>query len=428
MLTHKETSPMRLLHITGGSRFGGVAKIILPLGQVAQADGWKVDVLTTDPVFQQAVRQHGLGLVNLDVIRREIRPIWDLHGLVRLRNFLRRESYQIVHTHTSKAGFVGRLAARLAGVPVIVHTAHGFAFHESSPASSRLFYSSLERIASRWCDRIVTVSEFHRRWAIELGMCSPRRIIAIPNGIGNVGRSHEVGLAELRRQLGARDADLMILSMARLAEHKGLEYLIEAAAILPRTGRRILVAIAGSGPARDRLEQLASNLGVSDRVVFLGFRQDVGDLLAACDLVVLPSLREGLSITLLEAMAAGKPIIATSIGSQREVASQADMACLVRPADPLALGEAILRLAGDQGLMARLGTSARALYESRYTADRMLHSYRQLYFDLLSAKCPLEATKAAQGCNGRLAGSQERLSQDYSELVPAPRRPKGGGV
>jgi hypothetical protein len=130
----------------------------------------------------------------------------------------------------------------------------------------------------------------------------------------------------------------------------------------------------------------------------------------------------------LEAMAAGKPIIATSIGSQREVASQADMACLVRPADALALGEAILRLSGDQGRMARLGISARALYESRYTADRMLHSYRQLYFDLLSAKCPLEATKAAQGCNGRQAGSQERLSQNYSGLVPAPREPKGGGV
>jgi glycosyltransferase involved in cell wall biosynthesis len=259
-------------------------------------------------------------------------------------------------------------------------------------------------------------------------MCSPRRIIAIPNGIGNVGRSHEVGLAELRRQLGARDGDLMILSMARLAEDKGLEYLIRAASILPRTGRRILVAIAGSGPARDRLEQLAGNLGVSDRVVFLGFRQDVGDLLAACDLVVLPSLREGLSIALLEAMAAGKPIIATSIGSQREVASQAEMACLVRPGDALGLGEAILRLAGDQALMARLGTSARTLYESRYTKDRMLHSYRQLYFDLLSAKCPLEATKAVQGCNSRLAGSQERLSQDYSALVPTPRQPKGGDV
>ncbi len=111
-----------------------------------------------------------------------------------------------MHTHTSKGGFVGRLAARLAGVPVILHTAHGFAFHEGSPVSIRLFYSTLERIASGWCDRIVSVSEFHRRWAIELGMCSPRQIIAIPNGIPEVGRNREVGLAELRRQLGARPA------------------------------------------------------------------------------------------------------------------------------------------------------------------------------------------------------------------------------
>jgi glycosyltransferase involved in cell wall biosynthesis len=428
MLTHKETSPVRLLHIVGESRFGGIARIILPLGKITQAEGWQVDVLTTDPIFQQAVKQHSLGLVNLDVIRREIRPVWDLGGLVRLTKFLRSEPYQIVHTHTSKAGFVGRLAARLAGVPVIVHTAHGFAFHEDSPASVRRFYSALERLASRWCDRIVTVSEFHRTWAIELRICSPRRIIAIPNGIAEVVRNREVGLAEVRREMGARHGDLVILSMARLAPDKGLEYLIEAAAILPRTGRRIRIVIAGDGPERDRLEQLAAHLGVTDRVVFLGFREDVGDLLAASDLVVLTSLREGLSIALLEAMAAGKPIIATSIGSQREVASRADMARLVRPADTLALSEAIVRLAGDEALMARLGASARAVYESHYTENRMLRSYRQLYFDLLSANCPAGARTAAQVHNWHRAEPQQELSQDDSELVPAPRRPKGGGL
>jgi glycosyltransferase involved in cell wall biosynthesis len=428
MLTHKETSPVRLLHIVGESRFGGAARIILRLGQIAQAEGWQVDILTTDPIFQQAVKQHGLGLVNLDVIRREIRPAWDLRGLVRLSKFLRSEPYQIVHTHTSKAGFVGRLAARLAGVPVIVHTAHGFAFHEDSPASVRRFYSALERLASRWCDRIVTVSEFHRAWAIELGMCSPRRIMAIPNGIAEVVRNREVGLAEVRREMGARHGDLVILSMARLAPDKGLEYLIEAATRLPRTGRRIRIVIAGDGPGRDRLEQLAGRLGVTDRVAFLGFREDVGDLLAASDLIVLPSLREGLSIALLEAMAAGKPIVATSIGSQREVASRADMACLVRPADALALSEAILRLAGDEALMARLGASARVLYESRYTETRMLQSYRQLYFELLGAKCPAEALTSAQEHNWRRPGPLDELSQDDSELVPAPHRPKGGGL
>jgi len=428
MLAHKETSPVRLLHIVGESRFGGVAGIILGLGRVAQADGWQVDVLTTDPVVQQAVRQAGLGLVDLDVIRREIRPVWDLGGLVRLSRFLRRQPYQVVHTHTSKGGFVGRLAARLAGVPVIVHTAHGFAFHEASPAHVRKVYSALEHLASRWCDRIVSVSEFHRAWAIELGICHPRQIVAIPNGIADVVRKREAGLADLRRELGARHGDLVILSMSRLASDKGQEYLIEAAAMLPQTGRRFQVVIAGEGPERERLERLAHDRGVTQRVRFLGFRQDVGDLLAASDMVVLPSLREGLSIALLEAMAAGKPIIATSIGSQREVAAHADLARLVPPADARALSEAIVRLAGDEALMARLGLTARAVYESCYTDTRMLHAYRQLYLDLLSAKFPVEVSAAVQGNSWRRAEPPQQARQSHSDLVPTSREPKRGAL
>jgi glycosyltransferase involved in cell wall biosynthesis len=381
-------TPVRLLHITGASRFGGVASIILGLGRVAQAEGWQFDVLTTDPVFQQAVHRHGFGLVNLDVVRREIRPLWDLQGLVRLSKFLQKEPYDIVHTHTSKGGFVGRLAARLAGVPVIVHTAHGFAFHEGSSASARFVYSALERMASRWCDRIVSVSEFHRNWAIELGVASPCKIVAIPNGVAEAARNQNVEVAALRSQLGVRPGDLAILSITRLAPTKGLEYLIQAVAMLPIVGERMKVIIAGDGPARERLERQAKRLGVTDHLRFLGFRQDVGDLLAACDLVVLPSQREGLSISLLEAMAAGKPIIATTLGSQQEVASHGEMAWLVRPGDPASLKEAILRLSGDRPLMARLGANARAVYESFYTEDRMLQSYKQLYFDLLAANFP----------------------------------------
>lgn len=421
MFTIKETKRVKLLHVVGDSRFGGAARIILRLGQEARAEGWQVDVLTTDPVFQQAARQYGLGLVKVDVIRRDIRPLWDLAGLYRLRDLLRREPYEIVHTHTSKAGFVGRLAARLAGVPVIVHTAHGFAFHERSSVSARLFYSALERIASRWCDQIVSVSEFHRSWALELGICKPFKIVAIPNGIADV-RSPKIAPAELRRRLGVREGNLFILSMARLAADKGLEYLVEAATILKRTERRFQVVIAGDGPARGRLHGLARDLGIADRVIFLGFREDVDDLLAACDLVVLPSLREGLSIALLEAMAAGKPIIATSIGSHLELASQADMARLVPPADANAICAAVLRVARDPALMARLGTSARTLFERRYTEDRMLNSYRQLYFDLLKLKCPPQPRAATLESVPGADSTQECVNHGYSRLVPPTRQ------
>lgn len=381
---------MKLLHIIGDSRFGGAGRIILALGRMAKAEGWEVDILTTDPTFQEAVRRYGLGLLNLDVIRRPICPIWDLAGLLRLRSFLRRESYRIVHTHTSKGGFVGRLAASLAGVPVIIHTMHGLAFHERSPIFTRIFYSTLERIAAEKCNQIVSVSDFHREWAIDLGICKKSRIVTIPNGIAD--QHHPTGAAlMLRRQLGFSGEDLMLLTVARLAPEKGLECLIAAAALLRVRVPRCKVVIAGDGPVRWRLERLAQQHGISDRIIFLGYRQDVPDLLAACDVVVLPSLREGLSISLLEAMAAGKPIVASSIGSHVEVASQAHIAKLVTPADERALSRAIAELLRDPRTMKDLGTNARRLFELRYTEQNMVSAYRQLYRHLLSA----EPAKAA---------------------------------
>lgn len=406
MSIDNQAGPLRLLHVVGDSRFGGAAAIILGLCGVARAEGWQVDVLTTDPTFQQAVTRHGFGVVDLDVIRREIRPFRDLRGLLGLVRFLREQPYGVVHTHTSKGGFIGRLAARLVGVPVIIHTAHGFAFHEDSPVAIRLFYSGLERLASRCCHRIVSVSEFHRDWAVRLGMCGPDTIVAIPNGIAAPHHSPNIDTAGIRRHLGAGPTDVLVVTVTRLAADKGLEYLLHAAARLPRTQPHIHIAIAGDGPARNRLERMAGRLGVTCRVTFLGFRDNIADLLAAADMVVLPSVREGLSISLLEAMAAGKPIVATSIGSQREVASHGEMAWLVPPADSRSLQDAIVHLAQDCALRNTLGANARAIYESHYTEKRMLQSYKQLYLDLIGAPATVEPT--------------------YKELATLSYRPKGG--
>jgi glycosyltransferase involved in cell wall biosynthesis len=360
---------------------------------MAKSEGWEVDILTTDPTFQLAARRNGLGLLDLDVIRRPIRPYWDLRGLFKLRSVLKRESYRIVHTHTSKAGFVGRLAASMAGVPIIIHTMHGLAFHERSARSTRLFYSMLERFAARRCDRVVSVSEFHRRWAIDLGICNGSKILTIPNGIVDQSTAITAPL-ELRRRLGVSRKDLMILTMARLVPDKGLEYLIDAAARLRLAAPHCKTVIAGDGPARLQLERLACKLDVSDRVTFLGYRQDVDALLAACDIVVLPSLREGLSISLLEAMAAGKPIVASRIGSHLEVASQANIAKLVTPADARALSGTLLDLIRDPEMMIALGTNARRLYELRYTDGRMLNAYRDLYHLLLGANSTATSSHA----------------------------------
>lgn len=376
---------MKLLHVVGDSRYGGAGRIVTGLACMARAEGWDVEVLTTDPIFEQEVRKLGLGVLNLDVVRRKIRPAWDLAGLIRLSQVLRREAYDIVHTHTSKGGFVGRLAASLARVPVIIHTLHGFAFHERSPRTTQFFCAALERIAAAHCDQIVSVSEFHRQWAVDLRVCDNSKIVAIPNGIPDAACC-ATARWHMRCKLGLRDSDVMLLNAARLAPGKGLDYLIEAVALLPKT-LSFRLFIAGDGPQKNWLMGLTARFGATDRVRFLGHRDDISQLLGAADIVVLPSLREGLSIALLEAMSSSKPIIASRIGSHVEVTAQNRAAELVPPADAKALSTAILSLSGDRSLMAVMGARARVAFESHYTERRMLDAYRRLYSDLVERKC-----------------------------------------
>lgn len=178
----------------------------------------------------------------------------------------------------------------------------------------------------------------------------------------------------------------MVLSTGRLAEQKGLEYLIRAAASVRSELPGIKIVLAGAGPLERKLAKLVSDLGLGDTVLLLGFRADVGNLLAACDLVVLPSLWEGLSISLLEAMAAGKPVVTTTLGSNREVTADGKTAVLVPPKDPASLADAIRALALDPAQLEELGRRGLEMQRERYTMRRMVDAYSKEYEQLLSQK------------------------------------------
>lgn len=243
-------------------------------------------------------------------------------------------------------------------------------------------YARVESTAARWCHRIVTVSEFHRDWALRLGIGRPEQLVAIPNGVPEQRLRAVRGRDEVLGELGLADR-FVALSTGRLAEQKGLEYLVRAAALLPDDLPPTAILLAGDGPLKDDLARLIAELGVGDTVRLLGFRSDVGDLLAAADLMVLPSLWEGLSISLLEAMAAGKAILTTSIGSNLEVTVDGESAVLVPPKDPAAIASAISRLARDRELRDRLSAGARRTQQERYTLTRMLDAYADEYERLL---------------------------------------------
>jgi glycosyltransferase involved in cell wall biosynthesis len=241
-------------------------------------------------------------------------------------------------------------------------------------------YSRLERLAARWCHRLVTVSRFHRDWAIQLGIAPAERIIAIPNGIAEAPQVAPERVAALRAEFGATPGTLLLVSAGRLAPGKGLDELLTAVARLGERPWRLV--LPGAGPLSGSLSDQCRRLGLTDRVVLPGFRDDVRDILAASDLAVLPTHREGLSIALLEAMAASLPVITTTIGSNREVSHEGAGALLVTPGDVAGLAAAIDALLADADRRGQLAARGAAIVQSDYTEQRMLEAYLDLYGSL----------------------------------------------
>jgi glycosyltransferase involved in cell wall biosynthesis len=378
--------PPKLLHVVGDSKYGGGSVLIVRLATAAQKAGWLVKVLSTDPTFGRELARHGIGVEPLDVIRRAIRPLNDVFGLAKLVRYLRRQQFDLIHTHTSKAGLLGRAAAYAAGVPGIVHTVHGFAFHDFTRTTVLKAIVGAERLAARCCDRIVTVSEFHREVALAHRIGRPDQVIAIPNGLQPSRITEGADRAQVRASLRVGDQDILLLAVGRLAKQKGFEYSIKAVDALRRQGLKVVLAIAGEGEERKALEDLCTSNGTAAFVRLLGFRTDLGDLLSAADIVVLPSLWEGLSLALLEGMAAAKPIVTTAIGSNVEVTRNGSCAVLVPPASTPDLVSAITSLVASPARADALGRSAREMFVRHYTEEAMLGSYLQLYADLLRGK------------------------------------------
>jgi glycosyltransferase involved in cell wall biosynthesis len=251
-----------------------------------------------------------------------------------------------------------------------------------------LLFSFLERLAARWCDQIITVSEYHREWAQKLGIGNNIKTISIPNGLREDRVSGNENLINLRDVLGVGSGEYIILTFGRLTKQKGIEYLIRALSLVKesRAGLAIKLLIVGNGSLREKLKKLSSRLSIDDKVLFLGFQEGIGKYIRISDLVVLPSLWEGLSISLLEAMAAGKPIITTRIGSNVEVTENGYSALLVQPKNEFEIAKAIMMLLDNKMLAKEYSKRAKKRYSSSYTEVHMTEGYIDMYSKLVCMK------------------------------------------
>jgi glycosyltransferase involved in cell wall biosynthesis len=364
--------------------WGGGGEVVIPLFNKLIQSGCQVTVVVgTDPLGAARFSQTGAEIMRARHWRRAISPVQDALLLYELYNLCRQRRPDVVHTHNPKAGVVGSIAAGLARIPLVIHHIHGLTFNDALPPRRAWLFRTMERIAAPFRDVQISVNEADRWRAIEAGLGGPDRIVTVLNGI-DVDQFINVTPAPLRTELSLPDDAILIGWTGRLAVQKGLEYLIRAIPGLIVAEPRAHVLLVGSGELEDHLRALVTELGVEDHCHFLGFRQDVPALLAAFDLYAQPSLWEGLSISLLEAMAAGKAIVATDIIGNRELIEDGVSGLLVPPTDVEALATALLKLRRDPTQSQRLGRQARQRVEQHFSRDRMVKETVDLYRHWLS--------------------------------------------
>ncbi|HSD19342.1 MAG TPA: glycosyltransferase family 4 protein [Anaeromyxobacter sp.] len=327
-------------------------------------------------------RHRGCRVVDLPSLGREFAPLGDLVALHQVLRLIRAERPSIVHTHTSKAGFIGRLAARITRVPAIIHQPHGHIFYGYYGSRRTAFFTALERRAARWSDRIITLTERGTEEHLTRGIGRPGQYVVVPSGVPTERlRAAAPSRGEARARLGLEPGAFAIVGLGRLIPIKGFDLLVRA---LPSVSAHIDAAralLVGDGPERSRLEALAASLSVSGRLRTIGETRDVAPHLVAADVVVVPSRNEGMGRVIVEAMALGRPVVATAVGGIPAVVTDGETGRLVEPDDVEALAASLVELGRDPALRRKLGDAARQRAEAFSTGvarEKLLAVYGAL--------------------------------------------------
>lgn len=314
------------------------------------------------------------GLMGVKTFMINAGGLFDVGTVKRLKEFVVKNRIDILHCHGYKADVIGSLICKYGGMRKVT-TLHGW----WTGASLKLkLYNFLDIIAIRKFDKIVAVSRPIMDGLLKGGI-PPDRLVYVENGV-EVDRLDKSGAGKVRKELQLPEGTTILGMTGRLSKEKGHKYLFSAI----QNMENVIIIVVGSGPLESRLKKLAENLNITKKVVFVGFKTNVNDYLAAMDIFLLPSLTEGLPLSLLEAMAAEKPIIASQVGGIPTVIEDRKTGLLVKPRDPVALKKAISTFIEDKDLAVRLALNARNLAVERFSLEKMAKTYESLYLDVTS--------------------------------------------
>jgi glycosyltransferase involved in cell wall biosynthesis len=370
---------LHVAYLTGGLRERGYATTLVA-GSLARGEDSMAFV----------AEQLGAPPQTIEQLSREIAPLRDAVAVVRLARLIRRERPHILHTHTAKAGALGRLAAILAGPgrpPIVVHTFHGHVLRGYFDPLRTTAFRLLERWLARATTALIAVSPEVRDDLVRLGVAPEERFAVVRLGIDLEGRlaGDGGGREQTRRLLGIAPGRFTVGWVGRMTAVKRTVDVLLAVKRLRGRGVDACLCLVGDGPERDHVEREAHRHGVVRHCYFLGYQDDVAPFLAAFDAVILPSANEGTPVSAIEALAAARPVVATRVGGVPDVVRDGEDGFLVDPGDVEGLAERLQRLAEDDGLRRRMGAAGRDRVVARYTVERLIDDVDRLYRSLLEA-------------------------------------------
>jgi glycosyltransferase involved in cell wall biosynthesis len=382
-----------VLRVIARLNVGGPALHVSYLTRGLRDRGYETTLVAGDVARGEAsmafvAEREGVDVVQLPGLSRELSPVRDLVAAVRLARLIRRLRPDVLHTHTAKAGAVGRIAVIFAGgrrPRVVVHTFHGHVLRGYFGTAGSLLFRGVETALAHVTDRLIAVSPQVRDELVRLRVAPPRKFAVVRLGIELEPRVHcDEEPAAIRARIGVSPDRFVVGWFGRMTAVKRTDDLLDALAALRERGVDALFLLVGDGADRERLEQLAHRRGLAKSVLFLGYQEDVARWYTACDAIVLTSANEGTPVTLIEALAAARPVVATRVGGVEDVVEDGVTGLLVRPGDTHAVAERLALLAADPERRRTMGETGRAHVLERYAVSRLVDDVDRLYRDLLA--------------------------------------------
>jgi glycosyltransferase involved in cell wall biosynthesis len=387
--------PIRVLRVIARLNMGGPAIHVANLAAGLETRGYHTTLVAGslargEDSMAFVAERLGVEVVDIPDMQREVAPFHDVRSIRRLTALMRAERPHILHTHTAKAGALARAAALAAGrarPPIVVHTFHGHVLKGYFGPGRTAFFKQVERSLARYSDVLVAVSPEVRDELVEHGVAPMEKFTVIRLGIPLADRLGDASAGLDYRVLYGIPQDAFVVGwVGRMTGVKDTDAVLE---ILRATRERDIDAVlcmVGDGPDRERLEQVAHDLGIARSTYFVGYQTDIAGYYRLFDAFVLPSVNEGTPVSAIEALASGTPVVATRVGGVPDVVTDGVDGFLVPPRDTDAAADRLAQLARDPELRARLGETGRANAQARYSVERLVDDVDRLYRELLAAK------------------------------------------